>query len=84
MALQQTNLCLISFKLFAFGLLHCNCDSSNGMVVGSSLKKKWYGNVFISTTKEKVNLYDCRIFYLKSREDSQVDLVLNVVHHLRF
>merc|ERR1719312_1073524 len=49
------HLSLINFKLFTLSLLHRNGNTSNGMVVGSSLK---------------------------SREDGQVDLVLNVIHHL--
>ena len=36
-SLNRTNLSLIDFKLFTFGLLHCHRNSSNGMVMRSSL-----------------------------------------------
>ena len=34
---RSSHLSLIDFKFFTFGLLHCDSNSSNGMVVGTSL-----------------------------------------------
>ena len=34
---KNFHLSLIDFKFFTFGLLHCDGNSSNGMVVGTSL-----------------------------------------------
>ena len=34
---RHSHLSLIDFKFFTFGLLHCDGNSSNGMVVGTSL-----------------------------------------------